>query len=141
MKKFMNRTAKGFTLIELLVVIAIIAILSTIVLASLGTARQRARDTRAKSELSQMRAQAELFFTNGNNTFNDVCTTAKAEQGLSEMRESVEKNAGPVDCTDDEYAWAASAEIKGDGKTFCADSMGYAGFGTKEEQECVPLSE
>lgn len=137
MKQFMNRSEKGFTLIELLVVIAIIAILSTIVLASLGTARQRARDTRAKSELSQMRAQAELFFTNSN-TFEGVCDTSKNEQGLLEMKESVGKNAGTVDCTDNAYAWAAAAAIKGDNDVFCADSTGYAGFGTKSAEECLP---
>ncbi len=132
----------GFTLIELLVVIAIIAILSTIVLASLGTARQRARDTRAKSELSQMRAQAELYFTN-RNTFVGVCGESKDKQGLVEMIESVKKNAGTVDCTDDEYAWAAAASIKGeDDNIFCADSTGYAGFVvTKDEQTCIPVTE
>lgn len=137
MKQFMNRSEKGFTLIELLVVIAIIAILSTIVLASLGTARQRARDTRAKSELSQMRAQAELYFTNSN-TFDGVCEAPKSDQGLAEMIVSVGKNAGAVDCTDNPYAWAAAAAIKGDDdKTFCADSTGYAGFGTKSSEECI----
>lgn len=125
---FTHATA-GFTLIELLVVIAIIAILSTIVLASLGTARQRARDTRAKSELSQMRAQAELFFTNGN-TFETVCTTAKSAQGLKEMLISVGDNASAVGCASNGDAWAASALIKGDAKTFCADSTGYAGVST-----------
>ena len=42
---------KGFTLIELLVVIAIIGILSSVVLASFNTARQKALET--NSALSQ----------------------------------------------------------------------------------------
>lgn len=52
----------GFTLIELLVVIAIIGILSSVVLASLNSARTKARDTRRVSDLKQVQVALELYY-------------------------------------------------------------------------------
>ena len=57
----MNK-AKGFTLIELLVVIAIIGILSSVVLASLNTAREKSRDAKRVSDIKQLQLALELYF-------------------------------------------------------------------------------
>ena len=56
------KNKRGFTLIELLVVIAIIGILSSVVLASLNTARQKSRDARRISDIKQLQLALELYF-------------------------------------------------------------------------------
>lgn len=56
-----ERLSRGFTLIELLVVIAIIGILSSVVLASLNSARVKGRDARRISDMRQMQLALELY--------------------------------------------------------------------------------
>ncbi|MBX9906867.1 type II secretion system GspH family protein [Patescibacteria group bacterium] len=52
---------KGFTLIELLVVISIIALLASVVLTSLNSARSKGRDTKRISDLRQVANALELY--------------------------------------------------------------------------------
>ncbi len=60
---------KGFTLIELLVVIAIIGILSAIGLVSLNGAREKARDSKAKSDLATVRTAMALYYDDNTNAY------------------------------------------------------------------------
>lgn len=64
--KLRNNIHAGFTLIELLVVIAIIGILASVVLASLDTARSKARDARRLSDLQQLRTALEIYYSSNN---------------------------------------------------------------------------
>ena len=62
-----KKSTSGFTLIELLVVIAIIGVLSSVVLASLNTARTKARDARRVTDIKQIQIALELYFDGAGN--------------------------------------------------------------------------
>ena len=57
-----KRDEVGFTLIELLVVIAIIGVLASTVLASLNSARAKARDARKQADFRAISLALQLFF-------------------------------------------------------------------------------
>ena len=56
-----NKNGTGFTLIELMVVISIISLLSSIVLASINTARAKARDVVRLAHLKQLQTLIEIY--------------------------------------------------------------------------------
>jgi prepilin-type N-terminal cleavage/methylation domain-containing protein len=66
---------KGFTLIELLVVIAIIGILSSVVLASLNSARKKGRDARRIADVKQLQLALELYY-DANGAYPAVISTS-----------------------------------------------------------------
>lgn len=78
-KQIKSRTKSGFTLIELLVVIAIIGILSTVVVVSLNSAREKGNIAAIKSTLKQLYNQAQINYTlngsyAGSNSLNSNLT-------------------------------------------------------------------
>lgn len=125
------KNSKGFTLIELLVVIAIIGILSSVVLASLTTARSRGTAAAVQSELANMRAQAELYYsTTGNNGYSTTaavsCTTSPSVfvgvNSLSSLLAGLAAKSVTPTCVASSTAWGVSATVNG--MNYCVDSTG-----------------
>ena len=146
------KTTKGFTLIELLVVIAIIGILSSVVLASLNTARSKGTDASIKSNLANARAQAELFYDANGNTYvvtagtaTDVCNVAGLVSGVKGVYTNVlaaatasgllavnttyatAGSATTATCHSSAAGWGAEVPLKnGTNQMWCVDSTGVS---------------
>lgn len=134
----MNRT-KGFTLIELLVVIAIIGILSSVVLASLNTARGKGADAAIKSNLANIRAQAEIVYdtnipnqygsaTHALGTCTNTANTIPGDPTIFAAITAAKSAAGVTNtdrCFSNATVWAVAVPLKTNPALgWCVDSQG-----------------
>jgi len=151
-KQSVVRQRGGFTLIELLVVIAIIGILASLVLVSLGNAREKAADARVKSNVKQIVNLGYVYYDandlEGWTSFAGCPNIYRGASGYAEypatckggISQSMYTVLQDLDQVVDPFAWnvsdtaesfcVSSPMVSDSSQTFCIDSTGQAVVGS-----------
>ena len=124
--------SRGFTLIELLVVIAIIGILSSVVLASLNSARNKGNDVGVRANMATIATQAGLYYENNGNSYGTAADSCAAglftDPTITQAIAATDQDngSGAVTCyaADSVYAISSARPVDAASAFWCLDSTG-----------------
>ncbi|MES2216127.1 MAG: RDD family protein [Patescibacteria group bacterium] len=119
-------------IILLLVVIAIIGVLSSVVLVSLNTARQKGNDMRAISVVSQLRSVSEGYFGE-HNTYTEAqnCNSGMFKEQIAQQILTLMPLEHTASCIANGTSYAISTSLKDGRISYCLDSTGKTDFGAE----------
>ncbi len=133
---------RGFTLLELMVVVGLVAILASLVMVALGTARGKGGDAGVKSNLHTIANQAELFMTANNSylpaggstfsiatcpTYNGAGTNMLSKDKViaDSIAQAVSNGGNGSSCYNSSSAWAVAVGLKSSPSlSWCIDNSG-----------------
>lgn len=118
-----NSTIVLIIIIGGFLLMATIGIISSVVLASLNTARDRGEDAAIKSSMNNIRVQAELYYADNLNSYDNFCFERQTTLLLNQIfgDKSVDYT-----CNDSSFGYAISAPLN-EGGHYCVDNSGNAG--------------
>jgi len=145
-------STSGFTLIEMLVVVAVIGILASVLLTTLGPAKNKAKDSRIIQEVNQVRVMAEVVYDGDYGAVEELPRQIIQNSELKLLAEDITEQGGELHIikSADETVFSAYSKLNAlvgvepDLKVnyYCVDSNGRAVFSTQKPKsyQC-PISD
>lgn len=143
----LNTHKRGFTLVELLVVIAVIGILTSVILGSVNSARDKGIDASVRMNLKGIRDQMALYYDENGLTYADACASdADVVNAMASSRETVsailtQGGQGDGECVSTDAEWAVWVNLKSTPtNSWCVDSAGRSDTIPAQNSSVVDLT-